>query len=142
MQAYLPSPRDRVREQVARYEATDGIEASELRGYPCVIVTHTGRRTGAIRKTPLIRVVHEGRYVLVGSYGGRPEDPLWVHNLRAQPDITVRDLGEVHQVRARLLGDTAERDAAWASAVAAFPAYATYQEKTDRVIPVFVCDPR
>lgn len=142
MTSYIPSPRDRVRMQVELYEATDGDIGYELRGYPCVIVTHTGHRSGAIRKTPLIRVVHDGAYVLVGSYGGKPSDPTWVHNLRANPDITVRDRDQVNEVRARLLESSDERAAVWATAVETFPEYATYQERTDRLIPVFVCEPR
>jgi F420H(2)-dependent quinone reductase len=142
MGTYVPSPRDRVRQQVELYELTDGDLGYELRGYPCVIVTHTGRRSGAVRKTPLIRVVHRDRYVLVGSYGGKPTDPSWVSNLRADPNVTVRDRAEVLEVHARLLEASDERNEVWATAVATFPAYATYQERTDRLIPVFVCDPR
>jgi F420H(2)-dependent quinone reductase len=139
---YLPSPRDDVREQVERYEATDGAEGYERRGYPCVIVTHRGRRSGAVRKTPLIRVLHDDRYVLVASMGGAPEDPEWVRNLEADPHVTVRDRDRVLDVTARRVVDPAERAEVWASAVSTFPDYAGYQERTDRVIPLFVCEPR
>lgn len=142
MATYIPSPRDRVRMQVELYEATDGDLGYELRGYPCVIVTHTGHRSGATRKTPLIRVVHDDRYVLVGSYGGKPSDPIWVDNLRATPEITVRDRAQVHEVRAQLVEPGGERAAVWATAVEVFEPYATYQERTNRLIPVFVCEPR
>src|SRR6476661_3892590 len=90
---YIPSPRDWVREQVERYEASDGKEATTLRetGLPVVIVTNTGNKTGAVRKTPLMRVKDGNNYVLVGSRGGAPKDPVWVHNLRADPHIELRD---------------------------------------------------
>lgn len=140
MTDYFPSPRDFVREQVELYEATDGAEGNEIRGFPCVVVTHTGWRTGRTRKTPLIRVTHEGRYLLIGSFGGRPDDPLWVHNIRANPAIMLRDRAQVFGGRAPLLEDPAEREAAWESAVAAYPNYATYQGRTERTIPVFACD--
>lgn len=142
MPEYIPSPSDWVREQVEQYEATDGREGYELRGLPCVIVTHTGRKTGAIRKSPLMRVVHDGKYVLVGSKGGAPEHPLWVHNLRANPDVSVRDKDQVFDVRVREIDDPTERAAAWQSAVAAYPDYADYQTRTERVIPLFICEPR
>jgi F420H(2)-dependent quinone reductase len=142
MGTYVPSPRDRVRLQVELYELTDGDLGYELRGYPCIILTHTGRTSGAVRKTPLIRVIHDDSYVLVGSYGGKPTDPTWVRNVEADPHVTVRDRAELHEVRARQLRPSDERNEVWATAVATFPAYATYQERTDRLIPVFVCDPR
>jgi deazaflavin-dependent oxidoreductase (nitroreductase family) len=142
MADYVPSPTEWVREHVAKYEATDGAEGYELRGMACVIVTHTGSKTGAVRKSPLMRVQHGDRYVLVGSKGGAPEDPLWVRNLRAHPDVTVRDKDRVFDVRARFVTDPSERAEVWKSAVAAFPDYATYQTRTERVIPLFVCEPR
>lgn len=141
-ESYAPSPREFVRQQVERYEATDGAEGYELHGNPCVIITYRGRRSGALRKTPVIRVLHEGRYVLVGSFGGRPRNPLWVDNLRADPDITLRDRAEVFEVSARLVTDPEERARMWASAVAVFPDYDDYAVATERTIPVFVCEPR
>src|SRR5690554_5802715 len=89
MASYLPSPRRSVRDQVALYEKTNGTEGNQYDGYTCVLVSHRGRRTGAERKTPLIRVIHEGRYVLVGSYGGRAQHPEWVLNVQAHPLIVL-----------------------------------------------------
>ena len=109
-------------------------------GLPVVIVTHTGTKSGAVRKTPLMRVETAGRYVLVGSQGGAPADPVWVHNLRSNPDIELRDLAVVQKMRAREVTEEVERSALWALAVAAFPPYAEYQKKTARQIPVFVAE--
>lgn len=144
MSGYIPSPRDWVREQVELYESSGGTQGTTLRdtGLPVVIVTHTGNKTGAIRKTPLMRVRDGAGYVLVGSRGGAPKDPEWVHNLRAQPDIELRDETVVLNMRVREVKDAAERSRLWDLAVAAFPPYAEYQEKTERIIPVFVADPR
>jgi deazaflavin-dependent oxidoreductase (nitroreductase family) len=126
---------------VERYEATDGVEGGELGGRPVVIVTHRGRKTGAIRKTPLMRVVDGERYLLVGSLGGAPADPEWVGNLRALPEVELRDRAAVQRMRVREVSGE-ERARLWAVAVAAFPPYAEYQTKTARVIPVFVAEPR
>lgn len=137
---YEPSPSAWVREQVALYERTGGAEGNTLMdtGLPVVIVTMRGRKTGKIRKIALMRVEHEGRYALVGSQGGAPEDPKWVHNLRENPDaVTLQDGPAPFAARVREVGG-AEREEWWERAVAAYPAYADYQRKTDRVIPVFV----
>ena len=142
MTEYIPSPRDHVREQVELYEATDGVEGYRINGYPCIILTYRGRRTGGCRKTPLIRVIHEGQYVLVGSYGGRPKSPLWVANLLDYPAVTVRDRAEVFEVRARVVDESEEYARVWRTAVDVFPSYEQYQEMTERLIPVFVCEPR
>lgn len=139
---YAPSPYERVREQVELYESTDGAEGHEMNGWPCVIVTHVGRRTGHVRKTPLIRVVHQGEYVLVGSMGGQPTDPVWCHNVRANPQVTVRDRAEVIEATAREVTDPDEHAAVWASATAAYPPYDDYQERCERRIPLFLCTPR
>jgi deazaflavin-dependent oxidoreductase (nitroreductase family) len=106
---------------------------------PIVILTTRGRRTGRVRKTPLMRVEHEGTYAMVGSQGGRPVDPAWVANIRAHPEVTVQDGPEPWDGVAREV--TGEEKAVWWDrAVAAFPSYAAYQRKTDRVIPVFVVE--
>jgi deazaflavin-dependent oxidoreductase (nitroreductase family) len=105
-----------------------------------ILVTHTGNKTGAIRKTPLMRVKDGERYVLVGSQGGRPKDPEWVPNLRADPNIELRDETVVRRMRVHEVTDAAERARLWALAVAAFPPYAEYQTRTTRVIPVFVAE--
>ncbi len=140
MPDYIPSPAEWVRKQVEEYESSGGTAGTTLRGLPVVLVTHTGRKTGAIRKTPLMRVVDGDRYVLVGSRGGAPEDPQWVGNLRANPDVELRDGTEVRRMRVReVTGD--ERGRLWDLAVAAFSPYAEYQTKTERQIPVFVAEP-
>jgi deazaflavin-dependent oxidoreductase (nitroreductase family) len=106
-----------------------------------IIVTHTGNKTGAIRKTPLMRVKDGNGYVLVGSQGGAPKDPVWVHNLRANARVELRDETVVRPMQVREVKDKTERDRLWALAVAAFPPYADYQTKTARQIPVFVAEP-
>lgn len=142
MADYLPPALDWVREQVELYESSGGTEGTTLRdtGLPCIIVTHKGNKTGGIRKIPLMRVETGGNYVLVGSYGGRPKDPVWVHNLRAHPDVEIRDKTEVFKMRVREVADAAERTRLWEIAAAAFPPYNDYQAKTDRRIPVFIAE--
>jgi len=132
-----------VREQVELYESSGGTKGTTLRetGLPVIIVTNTGNKTGAIRKTPLMRVKDGGNYVLIGSQGGAPTDPVWVHNLRAQPAVEIRDHTVVQPMRVREVKDEAERTRLWAAAVAAFPPYAEYQKKTTRKIPVFIAEP-
>ena len=143
MPEYIPSPRDWVREQVELYERTDGAEGNTLRdtGLPVIIVTHTGNKTGAVRKTPLMRVKDGANYVLVGSTGGAPKNPVWVYNLRANPLVELRDLAVVRKMRVREVTDTAERERLWKAAVAAYPPYSEYQTRTTRVIPIFVAEP-
>ena len=143
MGKYIPSPRDWVREQVELYESSGGTQGTTLRdtGLPVIIVTHTGNKTGAIRKTPLMRVKDGHSYVLVGSLGGAPTDPVWVHNLRIDAEIEVRDEAVVQPMRAREVKDDAERSRLWELCVAAFPPYADYQKRTERRIPVFVAEP-
>lgn len=143
MPEYIPSPRDWVREQVELYERTNGAEGNTLRdtGLPVIIVTHTGNKTGAVRKTPLMRVKNGAGYVLVGSTGGAPKNPVWVHNLRANPLVELRDLAVVRKMRVREVSDAAERDRLWKAAVAAYPPYAEYQTRTTRTIPIFVAEP-
>ena len=142
MSTYIPSPRDWVREQVELYESSGGTKGTTLRdtGLPVIIVTHRGNKTGAVRKTPLMTVKDGNTYVLVGSVGGAPENPVWVHNLRADPHIELRDKTVVQKMTAREVVDTTERARLWALAVAAFPPYADYQAKTARQIPVFVAE--
>jgi F420H(2)-dependent quinone reductase len=142
MAKYVPSPRDWVREQVELYEKSGGTEGTTLRdtGLPVIIVTHIGNKTGAIRKTPLMRVKDGDSYVLVGSHGGAPADPVWVHNLRANPDVEIRDETVVQPMRVREVEAEHERYRLWKLAVAAFPPYAEYQVRTARQIPVFVAE--
>jgi F420H(2)-dependent quinone reductase len=143
MANYIPSPRDWVREQVELYESSGGTKGTTLRdtGLPVIIVTHTGNKTGAVRKTPLMRVKDGKAYVLVGSVGGAPKDPVWVHTLRLNPKIELRDETVVQPMRVREVEDASERARVWALAVAAFPPYAEYQKKTSRQIPVFIAEP-
>lgn len=143
MSNYIPSPVEWVRNQVELYESSGGTEGTTLRdtGMPVVIVTNTGNKTGAVRKTPLMRVKDGGAYVLVGSMGGAPKNPVWVHNLRTNPAIQLRDRTEVQDMRVREVQDEAERARLWEIAVAAFPPYRDYQQRTSRVIPLFVAEP-
>ena len=138
MAKYVPSPRDWVREQVELYENSGGTKGTTLRdtGLPVVIVTHWGNKTGAIRKTPLMRVKDGDNYILIGSQGGAPKDPAWAHNLRVNPHIELRDETIVRPVRVREVKDALERARLWTLAVAAYPPYADYQARTERQIPV------
>ena len=143
MAQYIPSPREWVREQVELYEGSGGTQGTTLRdtGLPVIIVTHTGNKTGAIRKTPLMRVKDGRSYVLVGSLGGAPKNPEWVANLRANPSVEIRDHTVVQPMRVREVRDETERARLWKLAVAAFPPYEEYQAKTERRIPLFVAEP-
>jgi deazaflavin-dependent oxidoreductase (nitroreductase family) len=140
---YVPSTAGWVREQVDEYEGSGGTAGTTLRetGLPVVIVTNRGAKTGAVRKTPLMRVEHEGSYAAVGSKGGAPKNPVWVYNLRAHPEVVLQDGAQKWEMTAREVTG-AEREQWWARAVAAYPPYAEYQLKTDRVIPLFVLEPK
>jgi deazaflavin-dependent oxidoreductase (nitroreductase family) len=137
---YEPSPAQWVRDQVEEYESSGGQRGNTLRdtGLPVVIVTTRGNKSGKIRKTPLMRVEHDGEYLLVASKGGAPAHPVWYYNLKADPQsVTIQDGPEPFAVKVRELnGD--ERAQWWERAVAAFPPYAGYQQKTQRTIPVFL----
>jgi deazaflavin-dependent oxidoreductase (nitroreductase family) len=143
MAKYVPSPQDWVREQVELYESSGGTKGTTLRdtGLPVVIVTHRGHKSGAIRKTPLMRVKENDNYILVGSQGGAPKDPAWVHNLRADPHIELRDETTERSMFVREVKDVTERTRLWTLAVAAYPPYAEYQARTKRQIPLFVAEP-
>src|ERR1700751_127273 len=168
MSEYIPSPRQWVREQVELYEGSGGTQGTTLRdtGLPVIIVTYTGNKTGGdrntprapglpvtiaphtgnkaarIRKTPLMRVKDGANYVLVGSVGGAPNNPVWVNNLRANPSVEIRDHTVVQPMRVREVTDEAEHARLWKLAVAAFPPYEEYQAKTTRRIPVFLAEPK
>jgi deazaflavin-dependent oxidoreductase (nitroreductase family) len=139
---YEPSPQQWVRDQVELYERTGGREGGTLRdtGLPVVVFSTRGAKSGKVRKQPLMKVEHDGAYLMVGSQGGAPTDPAWVANVRKAPDqMTVQDGPEPWDGVAReLSGD--ERDEWWERAVAAFPNYADYQKKTDRQIPIFLVE--
>ena len=143
MAEYIPPALDWVREQVELYESSGGTQGTTLRdtGLPCIIVTHKGNKTGAVRKIPLMRVQDGNNYVLVGSYGGRPKNPVWVYNIRANPDVQIRDETQVFKMRVREITDDATRDRLWRISANAFPPYDEYQAKTDRIIPVFLAKP-
>ncbi len=140
---YEPSPAAWVREQVEAYERSGGTEANTLRdtGLPIIVLTTRGNRSGKLRKTPLMRVEHDGEYALVASMGGAPTHPVWYHNLEADPTAVMIQDGDrpFDAVVREVHGD--ERAQWWERAVAAYPPYADYQEKTDRTIPVFVARP-
>ena len=143
MAEYIPPALDWVRKQVELYESSGGTQGTTLRdtGLPCIIVTHKGNKSGAIRKIPLMRVQDGDNYVLVGSYGGNPKHPVWVHNIRADPDIEIRDETEVFKMQVREIADDATRDRLWQISADAFPPYDEYQAKTNRKIPVFLAEP-
>jgi deazaflavin-dependent oxidoreductase (nitroreductase family) len=137
---YVASTSQRVRDQVELYERSGGTEGTTMRGMPVVILTTRGARTGNIRKTPLMRVEHDGRYAVVASQGGAPRHPQWYHNLVAHPQVQLQDGATKRDMVAREL-DGEEREIWWKRAVEAFPDYADYQKKTTRQIPVFVLEP-
>ncbi len=137
---YEPSPAQWVRDQVEEYERSGGTRANTLRdtGLPIVIFTARGARSGKVRKTPVMRVEHDGQYALVASKGGAPENPVWYYNLRAHPnDVMLQDGAQPFDVSVREVSGE-ERAKWWKRAVGAYPPYAEYQEKTSRLIPVFV----
>lgn len=137
---YEPSPAKWVRDQVEQIERSGGTEGMTLNGMPVILLTTRGAKSGKLRKTPLMRVEHEGRYAAVASQGGAPEHPLWYFNVIAQPRVELRD-GTVRKDMVARQVEGEEKALWWERAVAAFPAYADYQEKTDREIPVFVLEP-
>jgi F420H(2)-dependent quinone reductase len=141
---YEASPSQWVRDQVAAYEASGGQQANTLgdTGLPVVIVTTRGNKSGKIRKTPLMRVEHDGQYALVASKGGAPQHPVWYYNLMASPSaVAIQDGPAPFDVDVREL-DSDERAQWWERAVAAYPPYAEYQERTERTIPVFLATRR
>ncbi|CAE7741344.1 unnamed protein product [Symbiodinium necroappetens] len=143
MAEYIPPTLDWVRKQVELYESSGGTEGTTLldTGMPCIIVTHKGNKTGGIRKIPLMRVEVDGNYVLIGSMGGQPKNPSWVYNLRAHPDVEIRDKTVVTPMRVREVSDEAERARLWQASAEAYPPYDDYQAKTTRKIPVFLAEP-
>ena len=138
---YIPSTWDMAADHVERYLASDGDDGYEFHGTECVVLTTRGRRTGAIRRSPLIRVRDGDRYLVVASMGGAPSHPSWYLNLGADPNVTIQDRGEVHEMVART-ADPDEKAELWPRAVAQWPDYEAYQERTERDIPVVVCEPR
>jgi len=137
---YEPSTAKWVRDQVERYESSGGTQGTTILGKPVVVMTSRGNRSGKLRKTPVMRVEHDGRYAAVASLGGAPKHPVWYYNLVADPHVELQDGATRRDMTAReLTGE--ERALWWERAVAAFPPYADYQKKTSREIPVFVLEP-
>ena len=143
MSEYKPSPRQWVADQVEQYEGSGGTAGWKWRDtdLPVIIVTNRGHKTGTIRKTPLMRVKDGDNYILVASQGGAPQHPQWYYNLKADPNVEIRDKTEVHAMRVREVVDPGERERLWKLAVEAFPNYQEYQNKTTRLIPVFLAEP-
>jgi F420H(2)-dependent quinone reductase len=137
---YVPSPEKWVRDQVETIESSGGTEGTTLKGVPVVVVTSMGAKSKNLRKNPLMRVEHDGSYALVASKGGSPEHPTWYHNLVAHPTVEIQDGPDRRDYEVRII-EGEERAAWWERAVEVWPAYADYQEKTDREIPVFVAEP-
>ena len=138
---YEPSAWGPVADQVALFEATDGQEGNDFDGGPCIILTTLGNKSGKLRKTPLIRIEHEGRYAVVASLGGAPDNPVWYHNVVANPLVMLQDGADRKDYLAHEA--TGEEKAAWwARAVAVWSSYDAYQASTERVIPLFVLDPQ
>lgn len=138
---YLPSTAAWAREQAEKFEATRGAEANELRGKPIIVLTTVGAKTGALRKTALMRVEHEGRYAVVASKGGSPDEPKWAGNMRRHPHVELQDGDVKRDYTAREL-DGDEYATWWQRAAAAWPPYDEYQTKTDRRIALFLLEPR
>jgi len=137
---YEPSPAQWVRDQVDLYEKSGGTEGTTMRGMPVIILTTRGAKTGKLRKTPLMRVEHDGTYAAVASLGGAPKNPVWYNNVLADPVVELRDGPNRWDMKAREVKGE-EKAAWWQRCVAAYPDYADYQTKTDREIPVFVLEP-
>lgn len=142
MQRYIPSPSKWVADHVELYESSGGTEGTTMHGLPVVIVTNKGSKTGAIRKTPLMRAVDGQNYILIASRGGAHSHPLWYHNLKASPDVEIRDGTQVYNMRVQEVEEPIERGRLWEIAVDAYPPYQDYQEKTSRLIPVFLAERR
>lgn len=138
---YAPSPWEPIADHVERYLATDGDDGAIWEGAPTIILTTTGAKSGQIRRTPLIRVRDGDNYLVVASMGGAPTSPNWYFNMVANPEVTVQDRAEVHELVARVASPE-EKVALWPSATAVWPAYDDYQAGTERDIPLVICEPR
>jgi deazaflavin-dependent oxidoreductase (nitroreductase family) len=137
---YAPSPVDWSREQAEKYIESGGTEGTDLQGMPVILLTTVGAKTGKLRKTPLMRVEHNGEYAIVASLGGAPKHPVWYYNVAKNPRVELQDGTVTQDYQAReVFGD--EKAAWWERAVAAYPPYSDYQKKTDRQIPLFVLTP-
>ena len=139
---YVPSTQQWVRDQVEAYEASDGAEANTLRdtGYPIVVITSVGAKSGHLRKNPVMRVERDGTYVAIASKGGSDDNPEWYYNFVAHPEVELQDGPSKHTYSVRL-AQAAERAEWWEYAVRTWPTYGEYQKRTDREIPVFLLEP-
>jgi deazaflavin-dependent oxidoreductase (nitroreductase family) len=137
---YEPSSSDWAREQAEKFMESGGTEATELNGKPIILLTTVGAKTGKLRKTPLMRVEHQGEYAVVASLGGAPKHPVWYHNIKKNPRVELQDQTVTKEYDAREVFGT-EKAEWWERAVEVWPDYAEYQKKTDREIPVFVLTP-
>ncbi|MFE9579700.1 nitroreductase family deazaflavin-dependent oxidoreductase [Nocardia sp. NPDC006044] len=138
---YEPSTSDWAREQAEKYENSGGTEGTEMQGKPVILLTTKGAKSGKLRKTPLMRVEHDGEYAVVASLGGAPKNPVWYYNIKAEPHVELRD-GEVNKDYTAREVTGEERQLWWDRAAAVWPDYNEYTKKTDRVIPVFVLTPQ
>ena len=141
MEKYLPSPRQWDADQVTLYESRHGTQGTTYRDLPVIIVTNTGCQTGAMRKTPLMKVATGRSYLLVASRGGAPTHPSWYYNLKANPAVTIQDSNNSYCMTAREIISPEERQLLWPIAVKAYPLYQDYQDNTDRLIPIFLAEP-
>jgi F420H(2)-dependent quinone reductase len=137
---YEPSTSDWARDNAEKYMESGGTDGTELNGKPVILLTTLGAKTGKIRRTPLMRVEHDGQYAVVASLGGAPKNPVWYHNVKAHPRVELQDGPVTRDYEAREVFDD-EKATWWERAVEAWPDYAEYQTKTDRQIPVFVLTP-
>ena len=141
MVKYIPSTSKWVRDQVDLYEKTNGEEGNTVGEYPVIIVTNIGRKTGAIRKTPLISVKYGRKYILIASQGGSPKHPNWYYNLKANPMVKIQDGSNIHNMEVTEIFNSDERQRLWEIAVQTYHLYQDYQDKTKRIIPVFLAVP-
>ncbi|WP_433085571.1 nitroreductase family deazaflavin-dependent oxidoreductase [Dactylosporangium sp. CA-052675] len=138
---YEPSPSQWSRDQAELFERTNGAEGNTMQGRPVIVLTTLGAKSGKIRKTPLMRVEHDGEYAVVASLGGAPKHPVWYHNIVANPHVELQDGPVKRDYTAREVTG-AEKEQWWKRATETWPAYDEYQQKTDRQIPVFVLTPQ
>ena len=141
MSKYIPSTSKWVRDQVELYEKSNGTEGNTISNFPVIIVTNLGRKTGAVRKTPLITVIDGNKYVLIASQGGSPKNPNWYYNLKANPKVKIQDGSSVYNMKVTEILNLTERVRLWEIAVKAYHPYEDYQNRTERTIPIFLAEP-
>ena len=141
MTKYIPSTSKRVRDQVELYEKSNGTEGNTISNFPVIIVTNLGRKTGAVRKTPLITVIDGNTYVLIASQGGSPKNPNWYYNLKANPKVKIQDGSSVYNMKVTEILNLKERERLWEIAIKAYHPYEDYQNRTERTIPIFLAEP-